>query len=405
MQFTSLPPDDLRPAEGNPRTHSAEQIAQIAASIREFGFTNPLLIDADHGIIAGHGRLAAAQQLGMEMVPCVILDQLSATQRRALLIADNQIALNAGWDEDLLAAELGELRAEGFDLALMGFDELELTRLLDGAGVDGLTDPDDVPDTPAPLDTVTERGDLWRLGQHRLVCGDSTEDATYAQLLAGEQADLLLTDPPYNVDYEGRTSELLRIANDAMDSDSYRLFLLDALGAAQGVLVPGGAFYLWHADTHGGLVRAACEEVELPVRQCLIWAKNSLVLGRQDYHWKHEPCLYGWKPGAAHRWLGDRTQTTVIACDRPARSAEHPTMKPIDLLVPLVQNSCPVGGIVLDPFAGSGSTVIACQKTGRVARVVELDPRYCDVIVRRWEAFTGKTAVRTAAPAEAGKKG
>jgi site-specific DNA-methyltransferase (adenine-specific) len=266
-----------------------------------------------------------------------------------------------------------------------------------------LTDPDDAPGVPA--EAVTRPGDLWILGDHRLLCADSTQAATYATLMAGEQAHMLLTDPPYNVAYQGGTEERLTIANDDMDDASYRRFLADALGGATAVLAPGGAFYVWHADTYGGIVRAACDTVGLPVRQCLIWKKNSLVLGRQDYQWIHEPCLYGWKPGASHRWLGDRAQTTVVEYDKPKRNAEHPTMKPVELLTHLVQNSSAAGDIVLDPFGGSGSTLIACQRTGRKSRLVELDPRYCDVIVRRWEAFTGSTATRQQAEVGASAEG
>jgi site-specific DNA-methyltransferase (adenine-specific) len=350
-------------------------------------------------VICGHTRLKAAQRLGLTEVPTVIATDLSPEQIKAYLLADNKTAELARWDYDLLPIELGDLRDGGFDLSLLGFDPDELAKLLDPGIEEGLTDPDEAP--PVPEEAITQSGDIWQLGEHRLICGDSCEPETYAQLLGEERVDLLLTDPPYNVAYQGGTDEALTIANDDMDVASYRQFLVDALGCAAAVLQSGAGFYVWHADTYGGIVRAACESVELPVRQCLIWKKNALVLGRQDYQWIHEPCLYGWKPGAAHRWMGDQAQTTVLEHDKPKRNGEHPTMKPVELITKLVQNSSGVEDLVLDPFGGSGSTLIACQRTGRRARLVELDPKYCDVIVRRWEAFTGGTAERVATNEEA----
>jgi site-specific DNA-methyltransferase (adenine-specific) len=341
--------------------------------------------------------------LGLTEVPVHIATDLTPEQAKAYRIADNKSGELAEWDMDLLPIELADLQGAGFDLESIGFDTDELAKLLDPGIADGETDPDEAP--PVPDEAITQPGDIWQLGEHRLICGDSCEPETYAQLLGEERVDLLLTDPPYNVAYQGGTDEALTIANDDMDTASYRQFLIDALGCAAAVLQLGAGFYVWHADTYGGIVRAACEEVELPVRQCLIWKKNSLVLGRQDYQWIHEPCLYGWKPGAAHRWMGDRAQTTVLEHDKPKRNGEHPTMKPVELITKLVQNSSGVGDLVLDPFGGSGSTLIACQRTGRRARLVELDPKYCDVIIRRWEAFTDSTARRLAtdekAPAQA----
>lgn len=387
------PLDAVRPYAQNPRQND-EAVSAVAESIRQFGFRQPIVVDADGVIVCGHTRYKAAQQLGLTEVPVHIATDLTPEQAKAYRIADNKSGELAEWDMDLLPIELADLQGAGFDLESIGFDTDELAKLLDPGIADGETDPDEAP--PVPEEAITQPGDIWQLGEHRLICGDSCEPETYAQLLNDERVDLLLTDPPYNVAYQGGTDEALTIANDDMDAASYRQFLIDALGCAAAVLQPGAGFYVWHADTYGGIVRAACEEVELPVRQCLIWKKNSLVLGRQDYQWIHEPCLYGWKPGAAHRWMGDRAQTTVLEHDKPKRNGEHPTMKPVELITKLVQNSSGVEDLVLDPFGGSGSTLIACQRTGRRARLVELDPRYCDVIVRRWEAFTGGTAERVA---------
>jgi site-specific DNA-methyltransferase (adenine-specific) len=396
------PLDAVRPYEQNPRQNK-DAVSAVAESIRQFGFRQPIVVDADGVIVCGHTRYKAAQQLGLTEVPVHIATDLTPEQAKAYRIADNKSGELAEWDMDLLPIELADLQGAGFDLESIGFDTDELAKLLDPGIADGETDPDEAP--PVPDEAITQPGDIWQLGEHRLICGDSCEPETYAQLLGEERVDLLLTDPPYNVAYQGGTDEALTIANDDMDTASYRQFLIDALGCAAAVLQLGAGFYVWHADTYGGIVRAACEEVELPVRQCLIWKKNSLVLGRQDYQWIHEPCLYGWKPGAAHRWMGDRAQTTVLEHDKPKRNGEHPTMKPVELITKLVQNSSGVGDLVLDPFGGSGSTLIACQRTGRRARLVELDPKYCDVIIRRWEAFTDSTARRLAtdekAPAQA----
>lgn len=386
------PLERLKPYDRNARTHSAEQVAQIAASIVEFGFTNPILVDSSDGIIAGHGRLSAAQELGLKTVPVVVLDHLSDRQRKAYILADNQLALNAGWDTDLLRSELQDLAEQDFDLSLIGFSDDELSDLL--PDIEELppedADADAVPEPPA--DPVTKPGDVWLLGKHRVMCGDSTSIEAVELLMAGGKADLLLTDPPYNVAYEGKTAEALTIQNDSMSDDDFRQFLRDVYSTADSVMNPGAVFYIWHADFEGYNFRGAAYDVGWQVRQCLIWNKNSLVLGRQDYHWKHEPCLYGWKEGAAHYWGSDRSQTTVLDFNRPSRNGEHPTMKPVELFQYQVENSSKRKGMVLDLFGGSGTTAIACEKTGRHARLMELDPRYCDVIVKRWQAFTGKTA-------------
>lgn len=387
------PLDRLKPYARNARTHSQQQVEKIAASIAEFGFTNPILVDSSDGIIAGHGRLMGAQLLGMETVPVVVLDYLTDAQRRAYILADNRLALDAGWDEELLAAELAELQVEGFDLELTGFDEHELADLLgdddEGPGVDAES-ADDVPD--ARPDPVSRPGDVWVMRKHRVMCGDSLNLEQVEQLMGGDLADLLLTDPPYNVAYEGATAEALTIQNDDMGDAEFRQFLRDAYATADAVMKPGAGFYIWHADSEGFNFRGAARDVGWQVRQCLVWNKNALVLGRQDYHWKHEPCLYGWKAGAAHYWGSDRSQTTVLDFNKPTRNGEHPTMKPVELFEYQVRNSCPPAGVVLDLFGGSGTTAIACEASGRSARLMELDPRYVDVIVRRWEGLTGFSA-------------
>jgi DNA modification methylase len=385
--------DRLVPYERNARTHSPEQVAQIAASIQEFGFTNPILVAADAGILAGHGRLAAAKDMGLAEVPVIVLDHLSAEQRRAYVLADNKLALNAGWDEELLATELQELQLAEFDLSLLGWSDEELADLLPGVeqlDPEGMGDGDAVPEPPA--EPITKPGDIWLLGKHRVMCGDSTMLSDVERLMDGAKADLLLTDPPYNVAYEGKTAEALSIQNDSMNDDEFRQFLRDAYSTADTVMKAGAVFYIWHADSEGYNFHGAARDVGWQVRQCLVWNKNSLVMGRQDYHWKHEPCLYGWKEGAGHYWGSDRSQTTVLDFNRPSRNGEHPTMKPVELFQYQLENSTKRGDLVLDLFGGSGTTAIAAEQTSRQARLMELDPRYCDVIVKRWQEFTGKTA-------------
>lgn len=395
-----VPLDALVPYARNARTHSPAQVAQLAASIREFGWTNPVLIDETGGIIAGHGRVLGARELGMDAVPCLRLTGLTDAQKRAYVLADNQLALNAGWDEALLAEELSALGAMEFDLGVLGFDADTISELLAGlepAAV-GNSEPDAVPDAPAI--PTTQPGDVWLMGRHRVMCGDSRLADSVQALMAGGHADLLVTDPPYNVAYVGKTEDALTIENDAMPDADFRRLIVDCLAAANAVMRPGASFYIWHADTEGFNVRAAAMDVGWKVRQCLIWAKNTLVMGRQDYHWKHEPCLYGWKDGAAHGWYSDRKQSTLLEFDRPTRSADHPTMKPVSLIRYQIDNSSRPGHTVLDLFGGSGTTLIACEMTHRSARLMELDPKYVDVIVRRWQAYTGQRAVHaeTGAP-------
>ncbi|SFB68713.1 DNA modification methylase [Cupriavidus sp. OV038] len=396
------PVAELAPYARNARTHSAAQIEQLADSIREFGWTLPVLADRD-GIVAGHARVQAAKLLydageairlpsGGEIpagtVPVIDCTGWTTAQRRAYILADNRLAENASWDTELLAGELSALMDIGFDVDLLGFDEDELKAMRPDIGAQA--EEDDVP--PAPAKPVCQPGDLWQLGSHRLLCGDALDRAAMRMLLDGTRADLVVTDPPYNVGYEGKTAERLHIENDAMSGDAFRRFLLAAYQNLAACARPGAGVYVFHADAEGIAFRAAFAAAGLKLAQCCVWVKQSFVLGRNDYHWQHEPVLYGWKPGAAHCWHGDRAQSTVWAFDRPSRSEEHPTMKPVALLEYLIGNSSRVGDVVLDPFGGSGSTLIACEQTGRRAYLMEIDPRYCDVILRRWTAVTGDNA-------------
>jgi len=390
MKYEMKKISDCTPSARNARTHSERQIDKIAESIKEFGFMNPIILDKDGEIIAGHGRLAASQKLGLAEVPVLYADHLTPSQIKAYRLADNRLALDAGWDDDLLKIELMDLKELGYDTGLTGFDPDEIDDFLElNAG--GKTDEDDMP--PVPVDPVSQLGDIWLLGDHRLMCGDSTDQAQVETLMVNTKADLLLTDPPYNVAYEGKTKDAMKIKNDQMGDDAFLQFLTSAFTAADAVMRQGAAFYIWHADSEGYNFRGSCAAVGWKVRQCLIWIKQSMVLGRQDYQWKHEPCLYGWKDGAAHFWGSDRKQTTVLEFNRPSRNDIHPTMKPVDLIEYQVLNSSQKNGIVLDLFGGSGSTLIACEKTNRKGRLMELDPVYVDVIVRRWEQYTGKYAI------------
>jgi len=390
VKITQKKVTELIPYVNNSRTHSDEQVAQIAASIKEFGWTNPILVDGSNGIIAGHGRLLAARKLGYEEVPTIELADLTETQKKAYIIADNRLALNAGWDNEMLTIELNDLLADGFALEMLGFDPKELNALLEPEVIEGLTDEDAVPNVPK--EPKTKLGDIYQLGNHRLMCGDSTNVEAVVELTGGGGVDMLLTDPPYNVAYEGGTKEKLTIQNDSMGDDQFRQFLRDAFVTADTVMKKGAVFYIWHADSEGYNFRGACQDAGWQVRQCLIWKKSSLVMGRQDYHWKHEPCLYGWKDGAGHLWAADRKQTTILEFDKPHRNGEHPTMKPVALFEYQMLNNTKGGDMVLDLFGGSGTTLLAAEKHGRHAYLMELDPKYCDVIVKRWEDFTGKTA-------------
>jgi len=334
----------------------------------------------------------AAQKLGLDKVPTIDCSDMTESQKKAYIIADNKLALNAGWDNAMLTIELQDLEDEGFDLTLTGFDDKELDALLNVIeGTDGLTDENAVPDVPE--EPKTKLGDLYILGNHRLMCGDSTSIDAVEKLMNGQLADQLVTDPPYNIAYEGGSKKREQIKNDEMADDEFRQFLKDVYIAANAVMKAGAVFYIWHADTEGYNFRGAAKDMGWKVRQTLIWNKDNSAFGRSDYHWKHEPCLYGWKEGAAHLWATDRKQTTVIECKRPSKSDLHPTMKPVELMEYQILNNTKGSDIVLDLFGGSGSTMIAAEKIGRKACLMELDPKYCDVIVKRWEDFTGKKAV------------
>ena len=402
MKIVQTPVDQLIPYVNNSRKHSDEQVAQIAASIKEFGWTNPILVDGEKGIIAGHGRLMAARKLGMEEVPVIELSHLSDTQRKALIIADNKLAMNAEWDNDLLTIELNDLLADDFALEILGFDKDELAALLEPEVVEGLTDEEEAP--ALPDEPKTKPGDIYKMGKHRLMCGDSTSIQHLEQLCEEQAVDMWLTDPPYNVDMTSKNEMLEKagkarkdktsfgIKNDAMSDEDFRQFLRDSYTAADSVMKAGAVFYIWHADSEGYNFRGAAKDSGWIIRQCLIWKKSVFAIGRQDYHWKHEPCLYGWKEGAGHLWATDRKQTTILEFDKPSKSGEHPTMKPVALFEYQMLNNTKGGDIVLDSFGGSGTTLIAAEKNGRIARIMELDPKYCDVIVKRWEDFTGKKA-------------
>lgn len=390
--------DKLIPYAKNSRTHSDAQVAQIAASIKEFGFVNPVLIDEAGGIIAGHGRVMAARKLGIDEVPCIRLSHLSENQKRAYVIADNKLALNAGWDDEMLKLEIKDLELAEFDISLLGFDAEELENILDESETtEGLTEDDEAPEPPE--NPITVLGDVWVLGKHRLMCGDSCSTNDIEKLCGEAAIDMWLTDPPYNVAVQGgnhgdpERKNGLKIMNDKMPDEDFRQFLRDAYTAADTVMKRGAVFYIWHADSEGYNFRGAAKDAGWTVRQCLIWKKSSIVMGRQDYHWKHEPCLYGWKDGAGHLWAADRKQTTILEFDRPSRNGEHPTMKPVALFEYQMLNNTKGGDIVLDSFGGSGTTLIAAEKNGRLARLMELDPKYCDVIVKRWQEFTGKDAI------------
>jgi site-specific DNA-methyltransferase (adenine-specific) len=389
MELIKKKVSELIPYINNSRTHSEEQVTQIVSSIKEFGFTNPILIDQDNSIIAGHGRLQAVKRLGLEEVPCIVISGLSKTQIKALIIADNQLALNAGWDLEKLSVEIEGLEDDKFDISILGFDDKFLNSLNEEKK--GLTEDDSVPD----LNDVSKSklGDIWILGDHKLMCGDSTNADDVSKLFKEQKADLYLTDPPYNVNYEGKTKDKLTIKNDKQDNDSFQLFLTDAFTNAFNCMKLGASFYVWHSDSEGLYFRLALINSSFKLRQTLIWAKNSMVMGRQDYHWQHEPCLYGWKDGSSHSWYSDRKQTTLLNFNRPTSSKLHPTMKPVDLISYLINNSSKQGDLIYDSFLGSGTTIISCEKLQRSCYGLEFDPKYCDVIIQRWQQFTGKEAI------------
>ena len=383
---------ELIPYARNPRTHSDAQVAQIAASIREFGWTNPVLVDGANGIIAGHGRVLAARKLGLDQVPVIELAHMSDAQKRAYVLADNQLALNAGWDEALLQLELADLSEVGFDLGLLGFGEGELERLLAGHSRTGLTEDDEAP--ALPEQAITRPGDLWIMGEHRLLCGDATVAADVERVLDGHLADMTFTDPPYNVDYANSPKDKLRRKNrpDSQRQPWQQLRGVPARQLRQHSSVTKGAVYICMSSSEVHTLQRAFAAAGGKWSTFVIWAKHTFTLGRSDYQRQYEPILYGWREGHDHYWCGARDQGDVWYFDKPVRNDLHPTMKPVALVERAVRNSSKSRDMVLDPFGGSGSTLIACEKAGRQARLLELDPRYCDVIVQRWQGWTGEQA-------------
>lgn len=374
-----VPIDKLVPYANNARTHSSEQLNKLRSSLREFGFINPVIIDRDFNVIAGHGRILAAKAENISEVPCVFVDYLTPAQKKAYIIADNRMALDAGWDEEMLKVEIEALQADDFDLGLTGFDEKELAAFFDD---DSDTKDDDF-DVDAEMEKpcITKTGDLWLLGNHRLVCGDSTKQETYELLMNGKQANLVVTDPPYNVNYEGSAG---KIKNDNLENEKFYQFLFDAFTCMEKSMANDASIYVFHADTEGLNFRKAFADAGFYLSGTCIWKKQSLVLGRSPYQWQHEPCLFGWKKNGKHRWYSDRKQTTIWEFDKPKKNGDHPTMKPIPLIAYPIKNSSMSNCIVLDPFGGSGSTLIACEQTNRICHTIELDEKFCDVIVKRY---------------------
>ena len=382
-----VPLSKLVPYVNNARTHSPEQITKLRSSLREFGFVNPVIIDQDFGIIAGHGRVMAAKEEGIEEVPCVFVDYLTEAQKKAYILADNRFAQDAGWDEELLHIEIESLQGADFDVSLTGFDPDELADLFADDSDSDVKDDDF--DLSAALEKAAfvKKGDIWTVGRHRLMCGDATSADDVAALMDGKRANLVVTDPPYGVSF--KSSDGLTIENDSMKGDEFYQFLLAAFQNVVANLEKGGAAYVFHADTEGLNFRRAFQDAGFHLAGCCIWVKNSLVLGRSDYQWQHEPVLYGFLQNGKHPWYSDRKQTTIWNYDKPKRNKNHPTSKPLDLLGYPICNSSQENGIVIDTFGGSGSTLMACEQSGRICYMLELDEKYASVILRRYVEDTG----------------
>lgn len=384
-----VPVSKLVPYVNNARTHSPEQVMKLRSSLREFGFINPIIIDRDYGIIAGHGRLLAAKEEGITEVPCVFVDYLTEAQKKAYILADNRMVMDAGWDEELLRVEIEALQGEALDVSLTGFDEMELADLFKDGSDSGAEDDDY--DLSAALEKAAfvERGDIWTVGRHRLMCGDATSAEDVAALMDDRKANLILTDPPYGVSF--KSSSGLTIQNDSMKNEEFYNFLLSAFENMADHLEKGGAAYVFHADTEGLNFRRAFIDAGFHLAGCCIWVKDSLVLGRSDYQWQHEPVLYGFMQNGKHPWYSDRKQTTIWNFAKPKRNANHPTSKPLDLLGYPIGNSTQENAIVIDTFGGSGSTLMACEQINRTCCTMELDEKYASVILRRYVDDTGDT--------------
>lgn len=374
-----VPIRDLVPYVNNARTHSPAQITKLRSSLREFGFVNPIIVDRDFSVIAGHGRLIAAKEEGFTEVPCVFVDHLTEAQKKAYIIADNRYAEDAGWDEELLRLEIESLQGMEFDVGLLGFEPAELNKLM--TDEDGVQEDDFDVDAELQKPAITKPGDIWLLGRHRLVCGDSTKPETYKALMDGKKANLVVTDPPYNVNYQGSAG---KIKNDNMGNEAFYSFLFDAFKNIEEAMAQDASIYVFHADTEGLNFRKAFTDAGFYLSGTCIWKKQSLVLGRSPYQWQHEPVLFGWKKKGKHMWYSDRKQSTIWEYDKPKKNGDHPTMKPVALVAYPITNSSMSGCIVLDPFGGSGSTLIACEQTDRICHTIELDEKFCDVIVKRY---------------------
>ena len=379
MQLISI--DKLVPYVNNARTHSAEQIIKLRSSLREFGFVNPIIVDREFNVIAGHGRLMAAKEEGISEVPCVFVDYLTESQKKAYILADNRMAMDAGWDEELLKIEMEELQNLGYDLGYTGFDEKELADLF---GINDKDVKDDDFDLTAALEKASfvERGDVWFVGKHKLMCGDATSSEDVSKLMEDKKANLILTDPPYNVAF--KSSDGLTIQNDSMKNNDFYEFLFSSFKNMAEHLENGGAAYIFHADTEGLNFRKAFIDAGFHLAGCCIWVKDSLVLGRSDYQWQHEPVLYGFIQNGKHPWYSDRKQTTIWNFNKPKKNSNHPTSKPLDLLAYPINNSTQANAIVIDTFGGSGSTLMACEQMNRICYTMELDEKYASVILRRY---------------------
>lgn len=382
-----VPISKLIPYVNNARTHSPEQITKLRSSLREFGFVNPVIIDRDYNVIAGHGRLAAAKEEGITEAPCVFVDYLTDAQKKAYILADNRMAMDAGWDEELLRVEIEALQGENFDIGLTGFDEKELADLF-GDDTESQVKDDDY-DLTAALEKAAFviRGDIWTIGRHRLMCGDATSPEDVSALMGDTKANLILTDPPYNVSFKSGSG--LTIQNDSMKNAEFYSFLLSAFKNMADHLEKGGSAYVFHADTEGLNFRKAFIDAGFHLAGCCIWVKDSLVLGRSDYQWQHEPVLYGFMQNGKHQWYSDRKQTTIWNFAKPKRNANHPTSKPLDLLGYPIGNSTQENAVVIDTFGGSGSTLMACEQMNRICYMMELDEKYASVILRRYVEDTG----------------